>query len=46
MLKRLIFVIFIFVGNFLLAQNQQLANDYFRKGEFEKAADLYQKLYK
>ncbi len=40
------FIILFLVGQLVMGQNQQLANDYFRKGEFEKAANLYLKLYK
>ncbi|MBV1888438.1 MAG: tetratricopeptide repeat protein [Urechidicola sp.] len=30
---------------FIVAQDQQIANDYFRKGEYEKAASIYTTLY-
>jgi len=46
MLTKLIFIVFVLVGQLVIGQNQQLANDYFRKGEFEKAANLYETLYK
>ncbi len=34
-----------FLISFVNAQNVQLAYDYFRKGEFQKAASLYEELY-
>jgi tetratricopeptide (TPR) repeat protein len=41
------YIIFILVFNSLIsmAQDQQMAFDYFRKGEYEKAASVYQSLF-
>ena len=41
------FIIFIFFlcSSLFYAQDQQLAYDYFRKGEYDKSATVYQKLY-
>lgn len=38
-------IFFIFISTFSFAQEQQFAYDYFRKGEYEKAASIYQTLY-
>jgi len=46
MLRKIIFSVLLVSINLLWAQEQQLATNYFRKGDFEKAANLYQKLYK
>jgi tetratricopeptide (TPR) repeat protein len=39
------FVVIVFSLNFLISQENRLALQYFRNGEYEKAAMLYQKLY-
>src|SRR5687768_15764497 len=47
--KLLIVFLFIFSGIFLQAQSQgeaNLANEYFNDAEYEKALELYQKLYR
>ncbi len=41
-----IIVIILFISGFCYAQNSQLAYSYFRKGEYKKAANLYEQLYK
>ena len=48
MLRKFIYILLLFFVTNSFAQDKQerdLANDYFRKGEFEKAANLYQKQY-
>lgn len=42
---RYVFIILFLLGNFAFSQ-EELANDYFTKGEFEKALSLYKKLEK
>lgn len=44
-MKKLIFLFFIFFYSITNAQNVQLAYDYFRKGEYQKAASIYEELY-
>ncbi|MFK5877983.1 MAG: tetratricopeptide repeat protein [Flavobacteriaceae bacterium] len=44
-MQRIIIFLFLFCSSLLYAQDQQLAYDYFRKGEYEKSATIYQKLY-
>ena len=41
-----IIVVFLLIGGFCYAQNSQLAYSYFRKGEYKKAANLYEQLHK
>ncbi len=43
-MKKLILYITLIVSAFASAQNEQLANNYFEKGEFEKALVIYQQL--
>ena len=45
-MKQTLFIFLLFGAFTLSAQNVQLANQYFVNGEYEKAAELYQKLYK
>lgn len=45
-MKKIFFLIFFSIITFVQAQNVQLAYDYFRKGEYQKAASHYEKLYK
>ncbi|MDC9721635.1 MAG: tetratricopeptide repeat protein [Urechidicola sp.] len=44
-MQKIIIFLFFFCSTFLYAQDQQLVYDYFRKGEYEKSATIYQKLY-
>ncbi len=44
-MQKIIIFFFFFCSSLLFAQEQQLAYDYFRKGEYEKSATIYQKLY-
>lgn len=44
-MRYLLIFFLIFVSTFSYAQEQQVAYDYFRKGEFDKAASIYQSLY-
>lgn len=44
-MQKIIIFLFFFWSSLLFAQDQQLAYDYFRKGEYEKSATIYQKLY-
>ena len=44
-MQKTIIFLFFFCSASLYAQDQQLAYDYFRKGEYEKSATIYQKLY-
>lgn len=44
-MQKIIIFIFFFLPSLTFAQDQQLAYDYFRKGEYEKSATIYQKLY-
>ena len=44
-MQKIIIFLFFFCSASLYAQDQQLAYDYFRKGEYEKSATIYQKLY-
>ena len=44
-MKKILFLLFISFFSFAEAQNVQLAYDYFRKGEFKKAAAVYEELY-
>lgn len=46
MYRKGIYIVLLLFSQLLFAQEQQLANDYFRKGEFEKAAAVYENLYK
>ena len=43
--RKFIVILFLFSVSFCFSQNPQLAYNYFRKGEYEKAAVLYQQLY-
>jgi tetratricopeptide (TPR) repeat protein len=45
-MKKLLIYIFLFSAFGALAQNDQLAYNYFEKGEFEKALSIYQDLFK
>ena len=42
---RIFIVILFFITSISFAQNSQLAHNYFRKGEYEKASILYKELY-
>ena len=44
-MQKIIVLFFFFCSSLIFAQDQQLAYDYFRKGEYEKSASIYQKLY-
>lgn len=44
-MKRLIYILFFFCSLTSFSQNDQLAKEYFDRGEFEKALISYQKLY-
>lgn len=44
-MKKLLILLFLITTSFVQAQNIQLAYDYFRKGEYQKAATIYNKLY-
>ncbi len=43
--RKFIVILFFFTSSFCFSQNSQLAYNYFRKGEYEKAAALYKPLY-
>lgn len=43
---RIFIVILFFITSTSFSQNSQLANNYFNKGEYEKASTLYKELYK
>ena len=43
--RKFIVILFFFTSSFCFSQNAQLAYNYFRKGEYEKAAVLYKPLY-
>lgn len=45
-MKKLFLICFIVISPWLFAQNNQLAEAYFDKGEFDKAVTLFEKLYK
>ena len=45
-MKKVIFLLFLCLTSFAKAQNKQLAYDYFRKGEYQKSASIYEELYK
>jgi len=45
-MKKVIFLLFLCLSSFAKAQNVQLAYDYFRKGEYQKSASIYEELYK
>lgn len=45
MIRKFIYLLVFLIGFVSHAQRNQLADDYFRKGEFEKAANLYQEDY-
>jgi tetratricopeptide (TPR) repeat protein len=45
MFKKTLYTIIIFTSLTLQAQDTKLADTYFRKGEFEKAANLYDEIY-
>ena len=44
-MKKILILFFLVITSFVQAQNIQLAYDYFRKGEYQKAASIYNKLY-
>ncbi len=44
-MKKILILLFFSFTNFVQSQNVQLAYDYFRKGEYNKAATIYKKLY-
>lgn len=46
MMKRLLFLLFTCIGMLAAAQNEQLAQNYFDRGEFEKALVSYEELLK
>ncbi|HHC78946.1 MAG TPA: tetratricopeptide repeat protein [Flavobacteriia bacterium] len=43
--RKFIVILFFFSVSFCFSQNPQLAQNYFRKGEYKKAAALYKQLY-
>ena len=45
-IKKLLFTLFILSPVFIFGQNEELANQYFEKGDFDKAYDLYTDLVK
>ncbi|MCF6350362.1 MAG: tetratricopeptide repeat protein [Flavobacteriaceae bacterium] len=45
-MQKILLVLFVLTITFVHSQNVQLANDYFRKGEYDKSAMIYKKLYK
>lgn len=45
-IKKLLFTLFMLSSSFVFGQKEELANQYFEKGEFEKAYDLYSELVK
>ena len=45
-MKKLLSIAFLFLSLFAFAQNEQLANNYFDRGEFEKALVSYEELLK
>jgi len=45
MYRKFIVILFFFTASYCFSQNSQLAYDYFRKGEYEKATTLYKQLY-
>ena len=44
-MKQFLIIVFLFSCFFGFSQNEQLADNYFKRGEFEKALISYQKLY-
>ncbi len=44
-MKKALLILLFIVINYANAQNNKLAYDYFRKGEFEKSAAIYEELY-
>ena len=44
-MKQFLLIVFLFSCAFGFSQNEQLADNYFKRGEFEKALISYQKLY-
>ena len=44
-MKQFLLIVFLFSGAFGFSQDDQLADNYFKRGEFEKALISYQKLY-
>lgn len=45
-MKKTLILLFLFISLFVSAQNEQLANNYFDRGEFEKALVSYEELLK
>jgi tetratricopeptide (TPR) repeat protein len=45
-MKKILVILFLFLSFFAKAQNEQLANNYFDRGEFEKALVSYEELLK
>jgi tetratricopeptide (TPR) repeat protein len=45
-MKKVVIILFLFLSTWLNAQNEQLANNYFDRGEFEKALVSYEELLK
>lgn len=43
-MQRLIFILILLYGGMMYSQSEELADDYFKRGEFEKALISYQKL--
>jgi tetratricopeptide (TPR) repeat protein len=46
MIKHKLYIVLFFINIVVFAQDTKLADSYFRKGEFNKAANLYQDIYK
>jgi len=44
-MKKIVIILIFVTSYFASSQNVQMAYDYFRKGEYEKAASIYKKLY-
>lgn len=45
-MKKIILFLLFFTTFYVSSQNVQMAYDYFRRGEYEKAANIYEKLFK
>ncbi len=46
MIRKFLYIIIFLTSQFVLSQEHRVAQEYFRNGEFEKAASSYEKLYK
>lgn len=44
-MRSLIIILFLLISGLCYSQDQQMAYDYFRKGEYEKSASIYKTLY-